>query len=98
EGVGRMGLEVALSACGGFLGESGIDEPAAILAAQHPYEVVEVRSRLVRIGKDKALAGMTVAQMSVTDRDDFERFQFSQALSMAHRRPAVKRVSFATPF
>ena len=28
----------------------------------------------MRIGKDEALAGMPVAQMSVLDGDDFERF------------------------
>ena len=73
--VGRITQQIALPPCRRFLRKPAIHQVSAIAAPQHPHEVIEVRTKLVRIGKNEALTRKPVAQVRVLDRNDFERFR-----------------------
>ena len=65
---------LALAADGRLFGESGVDHEHAIAAANHPHEVVQVRSELVRIGQDITLSWMAISEMAVANGEYFKWF------------------------
>ncbi len=83
----RAAQMLALAAYSRFLRESGIDNEQAIAAAHHPDEIIEIRPELVRIGQDKALAGMAIPKMTVANGKYFERFHSSRSIIIMDNAP-----------
>ena len=50
--VHRTAKPFALAPVGGFFGESGVDNERTVAAAQYPHEIVQIRSKLVRVSPE----------------------------------------------
>jgi hypothetical protein len=81
QGFYRTAKPVAPSPRGDLFGEPGIDNKTAVIPAQDPHKVVQVRSKLVRIRQQEILAGMPVAKVRIPNGKNLKGFYLHKCLA-----------------